>query len=211
MKSRARSIDTGDRKRILRALGSHKPDDFEALRTAALVELAWGSALRVAELCALQLGQVAELGPNGAPKVRALGQVTREQAKGGKAWSSAGQFVVTPRARRALKRYLVERDKRGYVLALDAPLFVPARRRGPTLTPRTALKAWVRVQRRASVRELYRFHDLRHDAVTRFADACNGNPFRVAQYGRFRVSTAFRYVHGSMQAIGALAEVASRG
>ena len=211
MKLRGRSIAADDRARILRALKQHHAEDFEALRTAALVHLAWCSALRLGECCALDVGQLVELGPAGGFKIRATGDVRRDQAKGGDEWTSAGQFVVTHPAREALGQYLREARRRRWLdLKLaTAPAFIAARRHC-RLTPRAARKAWMRVQARAGVVTPYRFHDLRHDAITRFAEACNGNPWKVAQYGRFDVSTAFHYVHGSIDAIGAVADRAAR-
>jgi integrase len=209
---RSRAISRADRTRIDRALQKHKPHDFEALRTRALVMLAMGSALRVSELVALDVSQVEEhRGIRVAPYLR------NEQAKGGR----GGPFIIPPGARAALRAYLAEGRARGYIS--DGPLFVAHKRNQyaaathgaddgrPRLTKRGAQHSWDRVQRAAGISPLYKFHDLRHDSITRFADASNGNAPKIAQFARLAdVRTAMIYVHTSVDSLAQLGEVAER-
>ena len=216
-----RSIAAEDRRRLLRALNQHHSQDFESLRTRALVLLAWGSALRISECVALDVGQVAELNGRGF-KLRAASYIRVDQAKGTEDWSSAGQFPITPHAQTALRTYLAEARRRRWMKAdeLDAPLFITVRPgprskasngRHARLAERSARESFARLQRRTSIPLRYRFHDLRHDAITRFSEACNGNIFRVAQFGRLQdVRTAFRYIHGGIDTIAHIADLAER-
>lgn len=201
----ARIVDKGDRARIVRALARHAPHDVEALRTRALVTLAWGGALRASEVLALDVDQVTA--PNGA--IRSHGFIRAEQSKG---HNAAGPFVITRDARTALRAYLKEARRRGWV-GTDGPLFIRMRRKDHGRLSRFGARAaWKRVQERAGIEHQYRFHDLRHDAITRFSDACNGNAFRVARFARLQdVRTALRYVHASIDSIAKYAELAERG
>lgn len=219
MNHRGRSIVPEDRKRLLTALTHHDPHAFERLRTGALIRLAWTSALRVSECLALDCGQLVE--EHGKTiRIRSSGYLRTHQAKGAAdgRWSSAGQFVVTLAVARALRLYILEARRRGWLSSdASAPIFIAHRRTRNSpdphgrLTHKGARAAWYRLQRRAGLqRPLYRFHDLRHDAITRFADACKGDAFKVAQFGRIDVRTASRYVHTRFTTIAEIADVAMR-
>lgn len=220
MNNAGRSIAGEDRTRILDAMRRHGPHDFEPLRTTALVQLAWTSALRQSECLALTVSQLVEP-RRGGWRIRSSSYLRTTQAKGAKdgRWSSAGQFVVTPMASRALRAYIAEVSSRDW-LDLDdddAPIFRALRLspnapspHGP-LSPRGARHCWVTLQRRAGVpRPFYRFHDLRHDSITRFAEACNGDVYKVAKFARCDMRTAARYVHTRFEAVAELAAVAAR-
>jgi integrase len=221
-----RAIDDGDRGRILAALTQWAASgSFYALRTRALILLVWGSALRLSEALALNIDQILE-----DPTLDRLGRIrgtalvradqSKGRRKGPRRWNSSGAFVLTKPARIALREYLAECHKRGWVtlpVKRDTPLFVtvkggkskgaPSRER---LGKRAAQRSWTEVQKRAKVHEHYRFHDLRHDALTRVGDVSSGNVFKVAQFGRLRdIRTAQRYVHGSTASLAELAELAS--
>jgi integrase len=214
-----RAISKEDRAALLAALARHRPHDFEALRTRALVHLAWGSGLRLAECIALDVGQLVEW-RGAVPHIRTSSYLRVEQAKGSRhdpahGWSSAGQFVITPPAAKALRAYLREADTRGWLKRNEGPVFVSykPRRAGEhtRLTPRGARHSWYRLQRRAGLHSpWYRFHDLRHDAISRFSEACNGDVFRVARFARLDTRTAARYVHTSWTTITEIAALASR-
>lgn len=222
-----RAIDDRERNRILSTLTKWAAGgSFYALRTRALILLVWGSALRLSEALALDVAQVleqpdrAELG-----RIRGSSLVRPEQAKGRRQgehrWHSGGTFVITSPAAKALRAYLAEAIARGWI-TLPAqprdPLFItvkggrtkgaPSRER---LGSRAAQRSWVDTQQRAGIVDLYRFHDLRHDALTRMGDASNGNVFKVAAFGRLRdIRTAQRYVHTSAGSLAELAELAAR-
>lgn len=222
-----RAIDDHDRGKLLATLTQWAAGrSFLALRTRALVLLAWGSALRISELLALNVDQVLE-DPRAATlgRIRSTGYVRGEQSKGRRKgpqrWTSAGTFIITKPARAALRDYLIEALERGYLTlpaSSSSPLFVALKgrvgkgqkvRRG-RLGKRAAQSTWDTVQRKAGLHDPYRFHDLRHDALTRLGEAAKGNPFRVAQYGRLKdIRTASRYVHGSIATLAELAELAA--
>lgn len=227
MQSVGRAIDDGDRLRILTELTQWASSgNFYALRTRALILLVWGSALRLSEALALDLAQVLEQ-PHRADLGRLRGTVTvrADQAKGRRQgrhrWNSAGAIVVTQPASRALREYLAEALKREWLklpAAAGDPLFVtikggrtPGAASRTRLGSRAAQRSWADVQRRAGIAEPYRFHDLRHDALTRVGRVANGNVFQVARFGRLRdIRTAQRYVHGSTGEIAELAELAAK-
>lgn len=234
MQEPGRDIDDGDRERVLAHLKAQaeRPDQFLHLRNRALIVLAMTSALRVKELVALNVDQVLE-DPRASTlgRLRSSGYLKPDQSKGRRKgprrWTSAGAFIVTKLARDAVRAYLVERIKRGWltlplVAGVDVPLFITwkrttsARARSRAvdvpgrLSKRAAQLAWTEVQTRSRVAQRYRFHDIRHDALTRMADASNGNPFRVAQFGRLSdINTAQRYVHGDVGTLEDLAHMAA--
>ncbi len=185
---------------------------FHGLRTRALTLLVWGSALRLSEALALDIGQVLQrvpTNPRTIGKVRGTAYLRPSQSKGGHA---AGAFVITKAARDALRPYLLEGLRRGWIPVgdADAPLFVTARGGGhQRVRKRAAQYAWERLQQRAGIRELYRFHDLRHDAMTRVSNRAGGDMFKVAAFGRLRdIRTTATYVHSDPVALAHLAELA---
>lgn len=222
-----RAVDDADRAKLLATLTQWAAArSFLALRTRALILLAWGSALRLSETLKLDLDQVLE-----DPSLRKLGRIRStayvrgEQAKGRRKgprrWESAGAFIITKPARAALRDYLIECVRRGW-LTLPAPKGTPLfltikgrvgkgqRVQRGRLGKRAAQHSFTSLQKRARISDPYRYHDLRHDALTRLGDASNGNPFKVAQFGRLKdIRTAQRYVHGSIATLAELAELAS--
>ena len=217
-----RAINTADRKRLLGVLNDQST--FHGLRTRALVLLAWSSGLRLKECCALNLYQILE-DPKAAGvawRIRSIAYLQALQSKGRrvgvKRWDSAGSFVITKPTRVALRAYLRAAQLRGWVHfppSRDRPLFITggrgkahgARQR---LSRRSAQHSFTQIQKRAGLAEHYQFHDLRHDAITRFGEACHGNPYKVANFGRLDPITAMRYVHTSPTALQEIAELAAR-
>lgn len=208
---RSRSLAREDRERILRELRNHRDGDFQALRTRALVLLAMSSSLRLSECLALDVEQVAD----GRRGIRKLARLENFQAKGG----NGGMFVITSAARVALMAYLREARKRDW-LDESGPLFI-AQTRGknsagvpcshPRLSRWSGRGSWKKVQQRARVHPLYRFHDLRHDSGTRFAKVANGDAYRVSAHMRLSdVRTSMRYVHTDVDELVELAEAAMR-
>ena len=213
-----RSIAPDDRKRLLGALRATRDDAFAPCRMRALALLAWGSALRLQECLALDLEQLADR-QHGRPAIKTIGYLESHQAKGGPGWNSGGQFVVTRSARSALATYIKTAKAKGWAFTdgWSGPVFVAARRNGQSngnhgrLSARAAQHSWADMQQAAGITKPYRFHDLRHDALTRFAREAQGDPFKVAQFGRLAdLRTAMRYVHRSpVAAIADLAEQAT--
>lgn len=230
MNDLGRAIEPADRAKILRVLSDVKRGSFVALRDRAIVITAWGSALRLSEVLALDLDQILE-DPRASTLGRLRGTVymrgeqTKGRRKGPRRWNSAGTVVLPKRARLAIREYLNETIKRGW-LTLPAPRGTPvflaikhgrANRDGvrkplrSRLGKRAAQRAWQLIQLRAGLLQLYRFHDLRHDSLTRVGHASKGNPFVVAQFGRLKdIKTALRYVHGSVATLTELGELSDR-
>lgn len=223
MRARPRAIEARDLERVkLASNEACRAGSFSALRTRALVALALGSALRLKECCALDLEQVLDRsGPSWT--LRSTCYLRAPQAKGrrvgNKKWSSAGVFVLTRAAQKALRAYLREAVRRQWLRIDDkkAPLFVTIKGRWQRsadhhvrLSRRTAQHTWEQLQKRAQLNERYGFHCLRHTAMTRFSEACNGNPYKLAAFGRVTMATALIYVHTSPSTLAELAELASR-
>lgn len=226
--SQPRSLAPADRKRILAAANEwSRSGSFTALRTRAFVAVALSSGLRVRELCNLNLLQVLDRTERGW-RVRTHAYLRAAQAKGRRKgrrqWNSAGSFYLSKAARTCLRAYLREAKKRGWMswppLEGD-PLFITVKGRGSDdhgadhhvrLSTRTAQHAWKQLQRRGGIArsETYGVHCLRHEFMTRVADASQGNVFKVAALGRCDIRTALRYVHGSPAELERLGELAQR-
>ena len=210
-RGQGRSLAKEDRTRIMRELANHRPHDFERLRLRAVVLLAMSSGLRLSECLALEVEQVV----NGRG-VRTIATLEDIQAKGG----MGGEFSITTTARSAIRAYLTEAQARGWV-GNTGPLFVAMRRGAksggdakthPRLSRVSGWRAWKALQRRCGLPKPYRFHDLRHESGTRFAEASGGDVFKVAGHMRLRdVRTAQRYVHGDANDLAELAEQAMKG
>ena len=211
-----RSITAADRRKLRAELARAKSPP--QLRDRALFLTLWSSAMRVSEALALDLAQCLEdpdrptLG-----RFRAEVLLRPEQTKGRRnvpppqRWNSAGRVHVSAEARAALRPYVQLVLARGWT-STAGPLFISMQGRGHgRLSKRAAQRAWHELQTRAQIRDHYRLHDLRHDAVTRFAAEASGDVFAVAAFARFNdIRTAQRYVHMQAEEIARLAERASR-
>jgi integrase len=200
-----------DRRKILRELNLRcRPSDrgvvnFCALRLRAAVLLAADSALRIAEMAKLDAIQVIDDPTAPRWKLRSIGYLRPEQSKGRRVgddpWDSAGPFLLGDEPRAALRAYLAECKRRQYIPwppKPGDPLFVAVRGNGHgsgrhRLSVRTLQWQWEEFQARCSLATPYHWHCLRHDAMTRCADATNGNVRIVAAFGRCDVQTAMRY------------------
>jgi integrase len=222
--SQPRSIAPADRERIYRTASVWADTgSFTALRTRALTLLAWGSGLRLNECCSLNVVQLLEREPANTKRWRlsSLAYLKTKQAKGRRVgtrqWTSAGTFVVTKPARHALRAYIRAARARGWMQwppTPTTPLFLVScgngERAHSRLGRRAAQHCWHVLQRRALVVNLYRFHDLRHDALTRVAEVSGGDAFQVATFGRCDAKTALRYVHNRPSTLTDIAERAAR-
>lgn len=218
------ALEDDDRVRMLRTLREwSETGSFIAIRNRALLTLALHSGLRLKELLALDVVQLLQ-----DPTLTKVGRLresayimpdqTKGRRKGPRRWTTAGVFVIPEPARIALRIYLMARHKRGW-LELPAqhgvPLFVGTKRRSrgaqqpARLAKRAAQTVFEELHVRARLSQHYRFHDLRHDCLTRVAEASNGNPFKVAAIGRMTLHTAQRYVHTNPIALRELAELAA--
>ncbi len=212
-RSSGRTVLADDRARIRTAL-RHWADsgDFHGLRTRAVIFLVWGSALRLSEALALEVGQVLERPPRSPKRIGRVRGVAYIRAEQTKKEAGEGSFVITKAAREALRAYILEALRRGWMPLEDpsAPLFVTAKGGGHGRVGKRAVQdSWNLVQERARIERPYRFHDLRHDAITAFASRAGGDPFKVAAFGRLRdIRTASVYVHNDPIALARLAELA---
>lgn len=206
---KARTIEPAHAERLIAKLTAPRLS-FTETRTAALVLLAWGAALKLSEALALDLRQVLTDPTKGKlTPVRKTGYLQPEQG-------GAGPFVITPRAQAALQRYLRELDRCGWLdLPAAGPLFLtqkggrvkgaPSRTR---LGKRAAQLCFDQVLRSAGVPEPYRFQDLRHDTLTSIG-ANTRNVFTVAQFGRLKdMRTAGHYVPAQTASLAQLASYA---
>lgn len=200
MNRRARIILPDDRRAIRRALEEWARVDFQGMRTRALMALCLGSGLRLAEALKLNVAHVLERGaPKSSKQLGKLRSVCYLRPEDSKRGMGDGAFRLTDWTRTALRAYMREAIRRGWMAVGDddAPLFVTQGGRGRgRLGKRAAQYSWKLAQKRAHIRDPYRFHDVRHDSLTRFSQAVHGDPFKVASFGRLRdIRTTQRYVH----------------
>lgn len=213
MNRAARAISDVDRRRIWTALDAHSTaGDFIAIRGRAIATLVIDTGLRLSELLALNIEQLVEDPTARAPRILGTFDLRATQAKNSKAASMA----VPKRARDAIRVYLLELRRREWIKAPPwrGPLWIVHKSRvqgkHPRLSKRAAQTAWSTWQKRAGIHDPYRFHDLRHTAITRWADSTD-NAFSVAELARHSdVKTSMRYVHGAPDRLREIAERASR-
>jgi integrase/recombinase XerC len=150
-------------------------DDFPALRTRALLELLYGTGIRVAELVGLDVQEV-DLAER---TVRVLGKGGKERIV-----PFGGQALA------ALQDYLSARAERGP--QTDA-LFVNAR--GGRLTDRSVRTFLLREVRRHAIARHTSPHTLRHSFATHLLE--RGADLRAIQelLGHASLSTTQRYTH----------------
>jgi integrase/recombinase XerC len=167
------------------------PDTRSAagLRDRAMLELLYGSGLRVSELCGLDLHDL-ELGQN-LVRVRA--------GKGGK----DRVVPVGGKSRAALEEYLAARsDLRGRAaeeVGGQDPLALFLNRRGGRLTTRSVARLVDRASLEAGTRARVSPHGLRHSCATHLLDA--GADLRSIQeiLGHQSLRTTQRYTHVSIE------------
>lgn len=213
MTPKAREILHTDAEKLQAYLLSRSAHNFTQLRTSALVLLAWGAALRLSEVLALDVDQVLEEPKRSKlARVRATGYLRTDQAE------RPGAFIITTQARAALGAYLRALIDREWLTlpAQGVPLWVTVkggRNKGAPSRTRLGKRAAQlcleqALQGAGVVREPYRFGDLRHDALTKFGASCR-DPFAVAQFGRMGdARTAARYVPHLPSSLAQLASTA---
>lgn len=227
MNRRARAIADRDLRAILaslddRSTGSRR--DVSAMRVRVLALLGVESGLRLSEALALRLEQVIEDPHASSPRIVAQLDLEEHQAKGRsgpRGYTSAGIVNVPKRTRAAIRAYVIELRRRGWIKGPPwrGTLFVRTRpgrlgsdelAHGPW-SARSAQAAWIEAQRRAGVARPYRVHDLRHTAITRWAAAAGGDAYAVAALARHAdVRTSIGYVHHSPARMLEIAERAAR-
>lgn len=207
----ARIVADDDRRRIWRTLEVHAAaGQVAALRDHALFVLAITTGLRVEELELLDVEQLVE-DPRAKAQIRIVSELDlrADQAKLGR----AATLPVVKSARDAIRTYLLAFRRKGWIETWRGPLWLQWR--GPQagahvrLRKRTIQSAWTAWQRRAGIADPYRFHDLRHTAITAWAEKTE-NPFVLAELSRHRdLRTPMRYVHTNRTRLAELAEAAA--
>ena len=126
--------------------------DPEAFRDHMLLAVALGTGLRLHEILALNVGDVAH---DGKPRSR----VRLRVAKGGR----KADIFMPRRLQTKLRKFLVWKARGGEWLESNAPLFVSAL--GRRLSKRRAQQILANWQERAGLDQRHSFHHLRHTAV----------------------------------------------
>ncbi len=127
--------------------------DPGAFRDHMLIAFALGTGLRLHEILALNVGDVAN--GEGQPRSR----VRLRVAKGGR----TGDIFLPRRLQTKLRRFLAWKARGGELLAPTAPLF--ASQLGRRLSKRRAQQIFATWQERAGLDQQHTFHRLRHTAV----------------------------------------------
>lgn len=221
MNRRARPVLDEDRRRIWASLEAHAgAGNFSALRTLAIASLVHDCGLRLAEVLALRVEQVTERGASSAaPRFVATFHLSDEQAKGRadtedrRGYSSARVVALPKRVRAVLGRYLRELRRRKWIKGTRGPLWITIKGRGESAhvepSERAIQAAWAAWQRRAGVADPYRFHDLRHTAITRWTENTE-DVYAVAMLaGHGDVRTTLGYKHSSPKRLASIVERAS--
>ena len=157
-------------------------DDPKGVRDRAILELLYGSGMRVSELCGLDLGHV----DIRAGRLRVTGKGRKER-----------QLPMTPDARAAVQRYVTE--ARGRLVSDGAPaenaLFLNSR--GNRIGPRSVRSIVTRYSREMAT--AIGPHSLRHSFATHLLDG--GADLRTVQelLGHENLATTQIYTHVSME------------
>lgn len=160
------------------------PDDGRRLRDDAVLEVLYGSGVRVAELCGLDLGEI------DLDRARIV-----VRGKGGRSRVAP----LSEPAVDALQRWLAT-GRPGFLSELSPPKAVFLNQRGKRLAPRDARRI---LDRRRSAAPTHP-HALRHTFATHLLDG--GADLRVVQelLGHADLSTTQRYTHVSKERLRAV-------
>ena len=140
--------------RLLKVTGEHA----RGFRDHMIISAGLGTALREAELLALNIGDV--FGPDGRSRRRVQLRVYKRSHD-----DASMQEVILPDALRGkLDRFYRWKVRRKQSVAPDAPLFVS--RLGRRLSARQLRETFKTWQVRAGFERLFPFHALRHSALT---------------------------------------------
>lgn len=235
---KARAITDKEKHAIWSTLDAHSAKgDFGALRMRAIATLVVDTSLRLTEVLLIDLRQLLEdQGTKAAPRVVSTFYLGRTQAKGRattkkkgpattkkkkkeaaparRGYTSERAVMIPRRARDAVRAYLRELRKREWIRGpWRGTPWITIKGRGEESHTRPSKRAiqaaWHVWQQRAGIVDPYRFHDLRHTAISKFANATD-NVFEVAEMsGHNDVRTTQKYVHSSPSKLAAIAERAS--
>lgn len=210
MTPKARTLSPEHAARLLEAC-TERQTSFALLRTSALVLVAWGGALRLSEVLALDIAQVLA-----DPKRKKLSQLRETAYLRADQSESPGAFVLTHEARDVLRDYLRALIEREWLALPSTGALYLTIKGGHTkgaasrtrLGKRAAQLSFEQLQARLNIRPSYRFGDLRHDALMRFG-AVSQSPFAVAQFGRMAdTRSAVKFVRSNQGSL-AYAQIAA--
>ena len=145
----APSTLTSEEQRRLLEITAEDPETF---RDHMLLAVALGTGLRLHEILALNVGDMAR---DGKPRSR----VRLRVAKGGR----TSDIFLPQRLQAKLRRFLRWKARGGESLADNAPMFISALDR--RLSKRRAQQVFAKWQERAGLDQRHTFHTLRHSAV----------------------------------------------
>ena len=171
-------------------------DDPEGTRDRAVLELLYGSGLRVAELCGLDLDDV-DLATR-TVRVTGKGRKERQVPIGGMAARALETYYTSARP-----ELLARSSKSGGSSSDRAAVFL--NRRGKRLGPRSVRRVMAKYLRAEGMRELGP-HTLRHSFATHLLD--NGADLRAVQelLGHENLATTQIYTHVSAERLRAVYE-----
>ena len=184
MQHTPRRIEAADCARIYTALaaGAH---DLTGARLAAIVTLAHGAALDLSELLAIRLRRTLDLD---SPRRWTLRRPCLLPM-------ARGRAAFMPEAARATVEAWIRAAAAERITHWPPPpralLFSDAA--GAALSPRTVQHQFTKLQEAANTARRYRFSDLRHDAISRYARAAR-SPSLTAQYARISERSALVYL-----------------
>ena len=143
------TLTAAEQRRLLRT----SERDPAAYRDHMLLAVALGTGLRLHEILALNVGDVALEG--GRPRTR----VRLRVAKGGR----TADIFLPRRLQTKVRKFLAWKARGGEPLAQDSPLFLS--NLGRRLSKRRAQQVFAIWQERAGLDQRHTFHRLRHTAV----------------------------------------------
>jgi integrase/recombinase XerC len=181
--SRPRAMADDEVDALLRA-SADKPEHW---RDHVLLSLPFATGLRIHEVVALNVGDVAfEDG-------RARRFVQLRVFKGARRIGGTQEVELPERMQMKVEAYLIYRRRRGGVLTPDTPLFVSrfARR----LSVRQARRVFTEWQEKAGLERRFTYHAARHSACTSLYDATK-DIRAVQEFARHRsIATTQMYTH----------------
>lgn len=157
------TLTEDEQAKLLRVTGEER----SGFRDHVIFSFALGTALRLSELCALDVGAVYD----GAERARRVVRLTVfKGSKNSERGPSVPQEVFLPDAlRRKLAAFWRWKKSQGESLDDDAPLFASRRHDGSRkkrLSARMLEQAFVTWQKKAGLDRHFKFHALRHTSLT---------------------------------------------
>jgi integrase/recombinase XerC len=185
--SRPRSMVDDEVERVL-VTSAKDPAD---LRDHTLLSMAFGTALRIHELVALNDGDVAH------EDLRARRFVELKVFKGAKRIGGTQEIELPERVQLKVEAYLIYRRRCGEMLTADTPLFMS--QKGGRLSVRQARRIFQKWQVEALLERRFTFHATRHTACTRLYDETL-DIRAVQEFARHAdIGTTQRYTHVSRE------------